>query len=135
MSTHVKSAERLIAAAIKLAQAADKTTPGDWDVRDSGELISWQDTHDQRPDPIVEGEWENDADPKWVALASPALAGPLAAWLEDAAQTVKAHETELEYEGLPDFRWCKGCQDEECDGLQNLDKAFAVADVILGEAT
>ncbi|MGW4422608.1 hypothetical protein [Streptosporangium sp. NPDC004631] len=68
----------------------------------------------------------------WVRHISPTLAAPLAAWLEEAARQAACHQQTPGYVGLPDYRLCHDCQEEECYGLQALDKALAVARVILG---
>lgn len=41
-------------------------------------------------------------DEEWVALMSPALAEPLAAWLEDTADTHQKHEAD-------GANWCRYC--------------------------
>ncbi|GGK62000.1 hypothetical protein Sme01_03900 [Sphaerisporangium melleum] len=123
MNARLDSADLLRRAAAKLRETAAGTTSGDWDVRDSGELVAWQDTEDQRFEYLVECvEWENPADPKWIAVASPALAEPLAAWLEEVAR---------QYEMAP----CNS-PDGLCNGCERRDDfvyAFNVAQAILGE--
>jgi hypothetical protein len=70
----------------------------------------------------------------WIALAHPGLAEPLAAWLESAALLARTHKTDPAYEAENSFRWCLECNNEECEALQHIDKALAVARVINGGA-
>lgn len=89
-------ADELRAAATKLRATARKATPGPWQM-DGPMWWSEQDcTHtitDQRFRASVailprvdEAGDRRDADAEWIALASPALAEPLAAWLEECAE-------------------------------------------------
>jgi hypothetical protein len=77
-------AARLAVAADRLEDLAARTTPGDWRV--TGLLAS-------RPEVVAggpDGGSEHVAEARartagWIAALSPALAGPLAAWLRAAA--------------------------------------------------
>lgn len=69
------AAARLRAAAAPwIAQTKELPSGGRWYAR--GDLADALDTHVGTPYP--------DSDERWIVLASPALAEPLAAWLEDA---------------------------------------------------
>ncbi|WP_289009536.1 hypothetical protein [uncultured Thermomonospora sp.] len=59
------------------------------------------------------------------------LAGPLAAWLEQAAVLAEAHTVDPDHPRAPDHRWCTACEVEECDALLSLDRAVDVARVVL----
>jgi ketosteroid isomerase-like protein len=79
-------ARLLLAAADRLEALAARTTGGSWTIR--GLLAS-------RPEVVAEsadGATEHVAEARartaeWIRALSPALAGPLAAWLRDAART------------------------------------------------
>jgi hypothetical protein len=60
------------------------------------------------------------------------LQGPLAALLEDLSRLAKYHPIDPDYTGMPDHRWCKGCNDEECDALSLLDRARDVVAALAG---
>lgn len=120
----MSAVNELRAAAAKLREAKEQTSSlGPW--RNHQMSVHAED----RP---IAMAYQCYADAAWIALMHPGLAEPLAAWLEEAAETVASHQAQPDYGGWPDFRWCMGCQDEECDGLQNLDKALAVARAIAG---
>lgn len=139
-------AEELRAAAVKLREMAKSATPGPWATADCELYPRWiisegategessyaaevaKSYHDD------DGLAISDADWQWMAFASPVLAEPLAAWLEETARTAGDHQQMADYAGLPHHRWCYGCQDDECDGLANLDKALTVARAINGGA-
>lgn len=70
-----------------------------------------------------------------AAMLSPALAEPLAAWLKSAAELARDHKLDPTYDTGHGFRWCLECWNEECEALQHIDKALAVARVINGVAT
>ena len=80
-----EGADLLRAAADRLTALATRTTPGDWQV---GGLLA------TRPEVIAHaaaGGTEHVAEARantaaWIAALSPAVAGPLAAWLRDAAE-------------------------------------------------
>jgi hypothetical protein len=86
MNPAVDPALLLRAAADVLESLAARTTPGDWRV---GGLLA------SRPEVIAhhaDGGTEHVAEARagtgpWIAALSPALAGPLAAWLRAAAGT------------------------------------------------
>jgi hypothetical protein len=75
----------LLTAADRLEALAARTTPGDW--RLGGSLLA------TRPDVVAhlpDGGTEHVADARrgtamWIAALSPAVAGPLAAWLRSGA--------------------------------------------------
>jgi hypothetical protein len=80
-----EGADLLRAAADRLTALAARTTPGDWRV---GGLLA------TRPEVIAHapgGGTEHVAEARantaaWIAALSPAVAGPLAAWLRSAAE-------------------------------------------------
>lgn len=81
------SADLILRAATKLRETATKATREPWAVNTHPELglcVS---------DPTlslciqVEDGWVGEADLNWIALMSPALAEPLAVWLEFVANT------------------------------------------------
>jgi hypothetical protein len=108
-------AETLRAAAQRLREVAADTSPGRWQTNGYGDY-GWYvslgtyghgvETHDSR---------QGKADAEWIALASPALAEPLAEWL------VAVAALQFGIVRLPDS--------------PIVDHALAVAAVILGEAT
>jgi hypothetical protein len=55
--------------------------------------------------------------------------------LAEVAATVDDHEPSAAYAGMPEIRWCLGCQAEECDALQVIDAALAVARAAAREHT
>ncbi|MBN6054555.1 hypothetical protein JYK22_21615, partial [Nonomuraea sp. RK-328] len=59
---------------------------------------------------------------------------PLAAWLESAARVAREHPQDPDYAGLPDFRFCDTCRDEETDCVAFVDGALAVARALNGTA-
>ncbi|MGY1601580.1 hypothetical protein [Geodermatophilus sp. SYSU D00815] len=76
--------EELHAAADRLAEAARRATPGDW--RLGGLLASRPEVVAHGPDGATEHVAEARArSAAWIAGLSPAVAGPLAAWLRSAA--------------------------------------------------
>lgn len=75
----------LRAAADRLEQLAARTTPGDW--RATGLLATRPEVVAHRPDGGTEHVAEARASSAaWITALSPALAGPLAAWLRAAAE-------------------------------------------------
>lgn len=78
------AATSLRTAAGRLEQLAARTTPGDW--RGSGLLATRPEVIASAPDGGTEHVAEARADSAaWITALSPALAGPLAAWLRAAA--------------------------------------------------
>lgn len=142
-------AEQLRAAAAKIRETAAKATPGPWvDMSTEEDSIypRWIMGPPTVPDDpwsftepikvtgdLVDHEIVSREDTAWIALMSPALAEPLAAWLEKTAETVRHHEPDTQYDGLPNWQWCTGCDTEECEGLQNITAALTVARAVLGE--
>ncbi len=55
---------------------------------------------------------------------------PLTAWLKHTARTVREHPQAADYAGLPTWQWCNGCENEDCEGLQNIGRALATAHAI-----
>lgn len=76
-------AQELRQAASHLRALAAKAAPGPWHLWDRG--VGWEIT--ELPD-CHDGTtfWEQDA--RWIAAMSPAVAEPLAQWLEDATEYV-----------------------------------------------
>jgi len=88
----VTPAEELRAAATKLRETAAKATPGPWHIREGNEVSSNVIARSEHM-VIDGGGWTDgskavvygaalNTDAAWIALASPALAEPLAALLE-----------------------------------------------------
>jgi hypothetical protein len=77
-------------AAEKLRETAKHATPGPWSAEESTEYGFRVGTADQKAWVAWTGEYDDEpvesrADARWIALMSPALAGPLADWLESEA--------------------------------------------------
>lgn len=84
-------------------------------------------------EPVLAGELRAAAVALRVtAQVSPALAEPLASLLEDLRRLAVTHRADPGYAGMPEHRWCTGCQDEECDALQLLDRAREVVQALNG---
>lgn len=131
--TQTSVAAELRAAAEKLRETAKAATPGDWDVHHSGELVAWQDTEDQRCDYLADGaDWANDADPEWIALASPLLGEPLAALLEEVVEEAGEHEILADHREGVIVRFCRDCETDDCVGIRMLDRALAVVHALNG---
>lgn len=152
MTTTTSTAQQLRDAATRLRTAGTNATPGPWTIG-NGTTIGLGITQTERgcftyetqlATVIDDEEREEENNPArhplgsaeddatWIALASPVIAEPLAAWLEETARTARQHQTAGGYAGMPTFRWCIDCDTEECDGLLNLDRALAVARAING---
>jgi hypothetical protein len=88
--------ELLRSAADRLEALVERTTPGDW--RSGGLLAS-------RPEVIAhlsDGGTEHVADARagtgrWITALSPAVAGPLAAWLRAAAASQPVEPAAVEF--------------------------------------
>jgi hypothetical protein len=79
-----EDADLLRAAADRLEALAGRTTPGDW--RTGGLLATRPEVVAHAPDGGTEHVAEARANTAaWITALSPALAGPLAAWLRAAA--------------------------------------------------
>jgi hypothetical protein len=79
-------ADLLWTAADRLEALAARTTPGDWQV--GGLLATRPEVIAHAPDGGTEHVAEARANTAaWIAALSPAIAGPLAAWLRSAAET------------------------------------------------
>ncbi len=79
-----EDADLLRAAAERLEALAGRTTPGDWRV--TGLLATRPEVVAHAPDGGTEHVAEARANTAaWITALSPALAGPLAAWLHAAA--------------------------------------------------
>ncbi|MEY8042226.1 hypothetical protein AB8O55_22665 [Saccharopolyspora cebuensis] len=77
--------DEVVAAAEALERAAASSTAGDW--RLGGLLASRPEVIAHRADGGTEHVAEaRAASARWIAAMSPALAGPLAAWLRSAAR-------------------------------------------------
>ena len=73
-------------AADRLEALAARTTPGDW--RTAGLLATRPEVVAHSPDGGTEHVAEARANTAaWITALSPAIAGPLAAWLRSAAET------------------------------------------------
>jgi hypothetical protein len=82
----VSEADLLRTAADRLAALAARTTPGDWRV--SGLLATRPEVVAHAPDGGTEHVAEARANTAaWITALSPAVAGPLAAWLRAAAES------------------------------------------------
>ncbi|WP_329521225.1 hypothetical protein [Spirillospora sp. NBC_01491] len=80
-------AEALRAAAKSLRETASKATPGPWTVSRIPGVGGSVDDPTLSLSIAVGTRWTSYGDGKWVALANPALAEPLAAWLGHVAET------------------------------------------------
>ena len=84
-------ADLLRTAADRLEALAARTTPGDW--RPAGLLASRPEVVAHAPDGGTEHVAEARANTAaWITALSPAVAGPLAAWLRAAAATEPVDE-------------------------------------------
>jgi hypothetical protein len=83
----------------RLEALAGRTTPGDW--RPSGLLASRPEVIAHVPDGGTEhvAEARSGTGP-WITAFSPALAGPLAAWLRAAAATEHVEPAAVEFARL-----------------------------------
>ncbi|OMQ13792.1 hypothetical protein A7K94_0221110 [Modestobacter sp. VKM Ac-2676] len=80
------AAQQLGAAADRIEELAARTTPGQWRVQ--GLLASRPEVVAHLPDGATEHVAEARArTAEWITTVSPALAGPLAAWLRSAHPT------------------------------------------------
>jgi hypothetical protein len=80
------AATSLHTAADRLEELAARTTPGDWQL--GGLLATRPEVIAHAPDGGTEHVAEARANTAaWIAALSPAVAGPLAAWLRRAAET------------------------------------------------
>lgn len=137
----MSAAEELRKAAARLRETAAKATPGPWahvstsadgirprwiigpptepdDPWSAADVVAVTGDMAQALADITEpGQLISDGDMDWMALASPALAGPLAAWLEAAALDLGESEN-LAY----------------CDEPDSVRHALAVARAITREA-
>lgn len=109
-------AEELRAAAAKVRKTAVKAAPGPWKVCRAvgiGCVV-----HDPTVTfcITVETKWVSGGDAAWIALASPTLAGPLAAWLESCAGQASAMAASDDW----------GICDEPGSAQQALDVARAI---------
>jgi len=94
--------EELRAAATIVRQAAAKATPGPWRIRQGNTISS--NIADRDGHMVIDGGGWTDgtktvvygaalnADAAWIALMSPALAEPLAAWLESEALSLRSFD-------------------------------------------
>ena len=86
------AAPLLRTAADRLESLAGRTTSGEW--RSGGLLASRPEVVAHRPDWTTEHVAEARANTAaWIAALSPAVAGPLAAWLRSAAESDPPAET------------------------------------------
>jgi hypothetical protein len=127
-------AEELRAAATKLRETASKATPGPWEIRDGNKVSS---NVVSREDMVIDGGGWTDgtkavvygaaltADAVWIALASPALAEPLAAWLEGITAR---HNLSPDFDDRDECIWC--AEPWPCPDLRD---ALAVARAINGD--
>ena len=95
-------ADDLRAAATLIRATASKATPGPWEIRDGNKVSSNVAARDERM--VIDGGGWTDgtkavvygaaliADAAWIALMSPAVAEPLAAWLEATATDIEISE-------------------------------------------
>lgn len=56
----------------------------------------------------------------------------LASLLEDLSRLAVDHLIDPGYAGMPVHRWCTGCDNEECDALQIVDRAREVVGALNG---
>ena len=91
------NAEKTIAdvlreAAARLRKIGSKVMPGPWEsLNDGDRLVAWRNVPGTDFDDDMEYVFDEPLEKEtaeWVALVNPDLAEPLAAWLEEAADTV-----------------------------------------------
>lgn len=68
-----------------------------------------------------------------IASWTPDMADLHADLLETAAKLAKAHPQDRGFTGLPDYRYCTTCDDEQTECIAITDKALAIAQTLLGE--
>ena len=117
-TTEKTVASELCEAAARLRKARDAASPAPWK-RDGMSVAT-------RIGTAARAYTSVDVD--WIALASPALAEPLASWLESAAQVAQEHPQDPDYAGRPDTRFCTTCQDEETTCVSFVAGALAVVE-------
>jgi len=147
----VSAREELLAAARRLRETAAAATPGPWEDCSDPDGGAWpryvvgsvrdedpQSTEVLRVHESVDEHVVTREDTAWIALASPALAGPLADWLEHEAgrdHTVRIKAARSPYSCCVLRCSCGATQPDpdapmECPRLGN---ALAVARAINGE--
>lgn len=102
--TAMDHAELLHSAADRLEALADRTTPGDW--RLSGLLATRPEVKAHRGTDTEHVAEARSGTGRWITAFSPALAGPLGAWLRAAAaaQPVEPEAVEFATELLDRLR-------------------------------
>jgi hypothetical protein len=128
-------AEELRAAATKVRETASKATPGRWQsevlppnerfTRPAYWVTTEYDDSDGTTDVVVADCPWREGDAEWIALASPALAEPLAAWLEAVVGLIGQHP-DLARRHVDD----EPCNSPHCHIVHN---ALAVARAINGD--
>lgn len=127
-------AETLRAAAAKLRTTGAAATPGPWEEFSTDDDGAWPRLVTGQGDgadvikvheEIADYDVVTREDTAWIALANPALAEPLAAWLEDEAETYDFLVSPVR----PELR-----QEAEIRGAELVAHALAVAHQILGTA-
>lgn len=85
-------ADELREAATRLRKIGSKVMPGPWEsLNDGDRLVAWRNVPGTDFDDDMEYVFDEPLEKEtaeWVALVNPDLAEPLAAWLEEAADTV-----------------------------------------------
>ena len=76
-------------AAERLAELAEKATPGPWSLYGIGDY-GWSVTGPDGSPETADTE-QGRADAEWIAAMSPAVAQPLVEWLRDAARRMEFH--------------------------------------------
>lgn len=132
--TMADTTEKTIAFELRKAAAKLRRTAGPlpilWVTDDYGDGVQVADAESGESNYVAEGVGEPYA--AWMVLASPALAEPLASWLESAAWVAREHPQDPEYAGLPNTKFCTACQDEETTCVSFIADALAVARVLNG---
>lgn len=94
IKTRASVADELRQAAEKLRATGSQAMAGPWESLDNGDrLVAWRNVpgtdFDDDFEYVLDEPLEKET-AEWIALVSPALAEPLAAWLEEAARQYEA---------------------------------------------
>lgn len=86
------TADEFRATATQIRQTAAHTTPGEWGLVESGELVAWSDNEAQTPEYLSHHlDWSNGNDLQWAALMHPGTGSALADLFEVAANFVEEY--------------------------------------------
>jgi hypothetical protein len=85
----VADAEKVERALAHLISVAEGTTPGPWEVYEDHGLMS---VRSAQGTPVCT---DAEGDASWIAMMSPLVLIPIAAWLKDAAECIREHLDEV----------------------------------------